>query len=118
MACAAALTGRGLQVELFEARKKLGGRAGSYIDRATGEAIDHCQHVAMGCCTNFADFCRRTQIDGLFICYREAGPNNAPTLLLLHGLPSSSRMFEPRFSRLSDRYRLVAHHYPVCSSVC
>ena len=37
MACAAALAGRGFQVELFEARRKLGGRAGSYIDRATGE---------------------------------------------------------------------------------
>lgn len=66
MACAAALAGRGLQVELFEARKKLGGRAGSYLDRATDEAIDHCQHVAMGCCTNYVDFCRRTGIGDLF----------------------------------------------------
>src|SRR6478736_6748585 len=66
MACAAALAGRGLQVELFEARKKLGGRAGSYIDRASGEAIDHCQHVAMGCCTNYLDFCGRTGIHELF----------------------------------------------------
>jgi pimeloyl-ACP methyl ester carboxylesterase len=37
---------------------------------------------------------RTTQIDGLSIFYREAGPKDAPTLLLLHGLPSSSRMFE------------------------
>lgn len=44
--------------------------------------------------------------------YREAGPNDAPTLLLLHGLPSSSRMFEPLFTRLSDRYHLVAPDYP------
>ena len=66
MACAAALVGRGLHVELFEGRKKLGGRAGSYLDRESGESIDHCQHVAMGCCTNFLDFCRRTQIDTLF----------------------------------------------------
>jgi squalene-associated FAD-dependent desaturase len=66
MACAAALAGRGLQVELFEARKKLGGRAGSYVDRTTGEAIDHCQHIAMGCCTNYIDFCRRTGIGDLF----------------------------------------------------
>jgi squalene-associated FAD-dependent desaturase len=67
MACAAALAGRGFRVELFEARKKLGGRAGSYVDRETGEAIDHCQHVAMGCCTNYIDFCRRTGISDLFI---------------------------------------------------
>jgi hypothetical protein len=51
---------------------------------------------------------RTVQVDGLSIFYREAGPKNAPTILLLHGLPSSSRMFEPLFARLSDRYHLVA----------
>ncbi len=57
-------------------------------------------------------FYRTTQIDGLSIFYREAGPKEAPTLLLLHGLPSSSRMFEPLFARLSNRYHLVAPDYP------
>jgi pimeloyl-ACP methyl ester carboxylesterase len=55
---------------------------------------------------------RTTQIDGLSIFYREAGPPAAPTLLLLHGLPSSSRMFEPLFGRLADRFHLVAPDYP------
>jgi len=55
---------------------------------------------------------RTTQIDGLTIFYREAGPKDAPALLLLHGLPSSSRMFEPLFARLADRYHLVAPDYP------
>jgi pimeloyl-ACP methyl ester carboxylesterase len=55
---------------------------------------------------------RTIQIDGLSIFYREAGPKDAPTLLLLHGLPSSSRMFEPLFNRLSDRYHLIAPDYP------
>lgn len=55
---------------------------------------------------------KTAQIDGLSIFYREAGPKDAPTLLLLHGLPSSSRMFEPIFSRMSDRYHLVAPDYP------
>lgn len=55
---------------------------------------------------------RTIQIDGLSIFYREAGPKDAPTLLLLHGFPSSSRMFEPLFARLSDRYHLVAPDYP------
>src|SRR5438477_6632858 len=55
---------------------------------------------------------RTIQVDGLSIFYREAGPKNAPTILLLHGLPSSSRMFEPLFDRLSDRYHLVAPDYP------
>src|SRR5580704_7933872 len=49
---------------------------------------------------------RTAKVDGLSIFYREAGRKDAPTLLLLHGLPSSSRMFEPLFSRLSDRYHL------------
>ena len=57
-------------------------------------------------------FYRTKQIGGISIFYREAGPKNAPTLLLLHGLPSSSRMFEPLFARLSDRYHLVAPDYP------
>src|ERR1700758_4542748 len=51
-------------------------------------------------------------IDGLSIFYREAGPTDGPTILLLHGLPSSSRMFEPLFARLSDRFHLVAPDYP------
>jgi pimeloyl-ACP methyl ester carboxylesterase len=55
---------------------------------------------------------RTTQIDGLSIFYREAGAKDAPTLLLLHGFPSSSKMFEPLFARLSDRYHLVAPDYP------
>jgi pimeloyl-ACP methyl ester carboxylesterase len=55
---------------------------------------------------------RTAQIKGLSIFYREAGPQDAPTLLLLHGLPSSSRMFEPLLARLSDRYHLVAPDYP------
>lgn len=57
-------------------------------------------------------FYRTKKIDGLSIFYREAGPAHAPTLLLLHGLPSSSRMFEPLFARLADRLHLVAPDYP------
>jgi pimeloyl-ACP methyl ester carboxylesterase len=53
-----------------------------------------------------------TRVDGLTIFYREAGPKDAPTLVLLHGFPSSSRMFEPLLSRLADRYHLVAPDYP------
>jgi pimeloyl-ACP methyl ester carboxylesterase len=57
-------------------------------------------------------FDRTVKIDGLSIFYREAGPKDAPTILLLHGLPSSSRMFEPLFARLCDRYHLVSPDYP------
>lgn len=55
---------------------------------------------------------RTVTVDGLPIFYREAGPRHAPAILLLHGLPSSSRMYEPLLARLSDRYRLVAPDYP------
>jgi pimeloyl-ACP methyl ester carboxylesterase len=57
-------------------------------------------------------FHQAVKVDGLSIFYREAGPKDGPTILLLHGLPSSSRMFEPLFARLSDRYHLVAPDYP------
>ncbi len=57
-------------------------------------------------------FYRTTQIDGLTIFYREAGPKDAPVILLLHGLPSSSRMFEPLFTRLADKFHMVAPDYP------
>jgi pimeloyl-ACP methyl ester carboxylesterase len=60
----------------------------------------------------YPTFYRTIQIDGLSIFYREAGPVDAPVLLLLHGLPSSSRMFEPLFSRLCDHFHLVAPDYP------
>jgi pimeloyl-ACP methyl ester carboxylesterase len=61
---------------------------------------------------NYPTTYHTVQVDGVSIFYREAGPTNAPVLLLLHGLPSSSRMFEPLFTRLSDRYHLVAPDYP------
>lgn len=59
-----------------------------------------------------ATFYRTVEVEAVSIFYREAGPSDAPVLLLLHGLPSSSRMFEPLLSRLSDRYRLIAPDYP------
>jgi pimeloyl-ACP methyl ester carboxylesterase len=60
----------------------------------------------------YPTYYRTIPIDGLSIFYREAGPKDGPTILLLHGLPSSSRMFVPLFDRLADRYHLVAPDYP------
>jgi pimeloyl-ACP methyl ester carboxylesterase len=51
-------------------------------------------------------------VDGLSVFYREAGPRTAPALLLLHGFPSSSRMYEPLLGRLADAFHLVAPDYP------
>jgi pimeloyl-ACP methyl ester carboxylesterase len=55
---------------------------------------------------------RTVQVDGLSIFYREAGPRTAPAILLLHGFPSSSRMYQSLLEQLSDRYHLVAPDYP------
>jgi pimeloyl-ACP methyl ester carboxylesterase len=60
-----------------------------------------------------ANICYQTvQIDGLDIFYREAGPRDAPVVLLLHGFPSSSRMYETLLPLLADHYRLIAPDYP------
>src|ERR1700739_1726481 len=55
---------------------------------------------------------RTVMVEGVSIFYREAGPKGAPTILLLHGLPSSSRMFQPLLTRLADKYHLIAPDYP------
>jgi pimeloyl-ACP methyl ester carboxylesterase len=95
-------------------------------DSWVGAVLPVCLHLhcALGPCRlpalaqakespmNYPTFYRTLQVEGLSIFYREAGPKNAPTILLLHGLPSSSRMFEPLFARLSDRYHLIAPDYP------
>ncbi|TFV50228.1 alpha/beta fold hydrolase [Bradyrhizobium niftali] len=52
------------------------------------------------------------EIDGLNIFYREAGAADAPTVFLLHGFPSSSRMWEPLLPLLADKYHLIAPDYP------
>ncbi|MDB5312223.1 MAG: pds, partial [Gemmataceae bacterium] len=64
LAAAAVLAPRGFRVTVLESRQRLGGRAGSFTDPATGQLVDACQHVSMGCCTNFAHFCRTVGIDG------------------------------------------------------
>jgi squalene-associated FAD-dependent desaturase len=65
LAAATGLAPRGLRVTLVESKNRLGGRAGSFQDPATGQLIDACQHVSMGCCTNLAHFCRTLGIDRL-----------------------------------------------------
>jgi len=55
---------------------------------------------------------RTVNVDGLDIFYREAGPEDAPTLLLLHGFPTSSHMFRNLIPKLSDEFHLVAPDYP------
>src|SRR5262245_44429401 len=71
LAAATALAPRGFQVTLLESRNRLGGRAGSFQDTATGQLVDACQHVSMGCCTNFAHFCRTVGIAHFLAAQRD-----------------------------------------------
>jgi pimeloyl-ACP methyl ester carboxylesterase len=54
----------------------------------------------------------RTTVDGVNVFYREAGSRDAPTIVLLHGYPSSSRMFDTLIPLLASRYHLIAPDYP------
>lgn len=55
---------------------------------------------------------KTVKVEGLDIFYREAGPKDGPTILLLHGFPTSSHMFRNLIPRLSDRFHVVAPDYP------
>lgn len=65
VACALRLAQEGTRVLLLETRKKLGGRATSFVDVRTGETLDNCQHVALGCCVNYLDLCERLGVSNL-----------------------------------------------------
>src|SRR5262245_44851077 len=102
LSAAAALGVRGFRVTLLEARPRWGGRASSFADQATGDTIDNCQHVNLGCGTNFRHFCRAVGIESYFV--REAaltfaGPDGrlnsfraAPLPAPLHLFPSLLRL--------------------------
>ncbi len=84
LSAAVALAGRGLQVELFEARRRLGGRASSFDDSPSGRAVDFGQHVALGACTALADLIRRTGLAGGWRRYRRIpfiGPDGQAHIL-------------------------------------
>lgn len=59
MACALRLSQAGAKVTLLETRKKLGGRATSFKDVRSDRWLDNCQHVVLGCCTNYLDLLER-----------------------------------------------------------
>jgi squalene-associated FAD-dependent desaturase len=71
LATASALAAKGMAITVLESRPRLGGRASSIVDRETGETIDNCQHVAMGCCTSFRHFCEATGCSDLFETQKE-----------------------------------------------
>jgi squalene-associated FAD-dependent desaturase len=71
LAAGCALADAGYLVELFERRPFLGGRASSYELPGTGEVVDNCQHVLLGCCTNLVDFYCRLGVEQQIRWYHE-----------------------------------------------
>src|SRR5262249_33075167 len=63
LAAGCGLAGSGFGVKLLERKPFLGGRASSYQHPATGEVVDNCQHVLLGCCTNLLDLYKRLGVE-------------------------------------------------------
>lgn len=108
------LAQRGVPVALYETRKRLGGRATSLTDPRTGEEIDNCQHVALGCCTAYLDLLRTLRVDHLIRWDRtqtwvEAGGRRttltpAPLPAPLHHSPG---FLAARFLSLADKLAIA-----------
>ena len=78
LAAGCALADSGFRVTLIEKRPFVGGRASSYEHPGTGEVVDNCQHVLLGCCTNLVDFYRRIGVEDRIhwydrLCFIEPG---------------------------------------------
>ncbi|MDX3852757.1 alpha/beta hydrolase [Streptomyces sp. AK02-01A] len=67
---------------------------------------------ARGRTADTATYFRTAKVDGLNVFYREAGPKDAPVVVLLHGFPTSSRMYRDLIPHLSDSYHVIAPDYP------
>jgi squalene-associated FAD-dependent desaturase len=114
LSAASALVGRGLRITIFESRPRLGGRASSFTDPATGEPVDNCQHVSMSCCTNLADFCRRVGTAELFRREDEVvflGPDGRTSRLRAGALPAplhlSGSFLRANYLSWTDRLRVA-----------
>jgi squalene-associated FAD-dependent desaturase len=58
------------EIIVYESRRTTGGRAGSFVDSKTGQSVDYCQHVAMGCCTNLIDLVRQCGLSDQWTTHR------------------------------------------------
>jgi len=91
LAAGCALADAGFRVTLFERRPYLGGRASSYQHPGTGEIVDNCQHVLLGCCTNLVDFYRRTGVENRIRWYENLTflePGGRASVIGPSGLPA------------------------------
>ena len=114
LAAAAALIGSGARVTILEARRRAGGRAASFEDPVAGGLVDACQHVAMGCCTNFIDLCREVGLAAALRCDRTLwfiGPDDrraacTPSRLLPAPLHLAPLLFGMRHFSLREKAAL------------
>jgi zeta-carotene desaturase len=91
LAAGCALAEAGFRVSLFERRPYLGGRASSYQHPGTGEIVDNCQHVLLGCCTNLLDFYRRAKVEDKIRWYEKLTflePGGRASVIAPSGLPA------------------------------
>lgn len=96
LAAAAGLALHGVQVTVLESRPRLGGRAASFEDRSSGQPIDNCQHVSMGCCHSFRRFCELTGLDSGIQRQQQlyfAGPDGAISPFAAASLPAPFHLF-------------------------
>lgn len=111
LAAAEALSARRFNVTVLESRPRLGGRASSFEDKATGLKIDNCQHVSLGCCTNFRHFCDRTGLSSAFETQQELifiGSDGVENRFAAQALPAPFHLTSAfrRITYLSHRDRI------------
>jgi pimeloyl-ACP methyl ester carboxylesterase len=80
--------------------------------QAAALMIGHAAQAASLASTSATTTYHRMMVDGVGVFYREAGPKDAPTIVLLHGFPSSSREFDTLISLLATHYHLIAPDFP------
>ncbi|MEO1128149.1 MAG: hydroxysqualene dehydroxylase HpnE [Planctomycetota bacterium] len=113
IAAALRLAEQGASVLVLETRKKLGGRATSFLDARTGRTIDNCQHVALGCCTNYLDLCARLGVSDSIewhesIYWVEAGGRTSVMAPGLLPAPAhlSGAFLRARFLSLTEKHAI------------
>lgn len=101
LAAGMALSEAGLPVTVLERKSIPGGRASSFIAQDSGEEVDNCQHVLMGCCTNLRDFYRRAGVDNRIRWHQSLSflePNGRVSTLRSSRLPAPFHLL-PSFFR-------------------
>ena len=115
LAAGCALASSGFRVSLFERRPYLGGRASSYQHPGTGEVVDNCQHVLLGCCTNLIKFYEQLGVENKIRWYDRLTflePGGRRSVIAPSGLPAPFHN-APAFLRahclsLSDKLCIAA----------